>query len=213
MKIRGRALVLAVSIPVIAFAVIGGFIIGVVQHDLSAAQAANSYILLAIGDALVAQVPALLISVAAALVVSRVGKDEDVGTQISAQVFNSPRVLGITAGVIGLLGVIPGMPHVVFLAIAGGLGYGAWWMKERNKRRAAEPPPRASQPSAEPKRPKDSPMRTVLTELRLAFRQLRHRPLLSLLVVCVEASDNACDEQADNRQDKANCCFAHDNPF
>ena len=145
--VRGDAMA---GLLILFINIVGGFVIGVVQHDLSAAQAANSYILLAIGDALVAQVPALLISVAAALVVSRVGKDEDVGTQISAQVFNSPRVFGITAGVIGLLGVIPGMPHIVFLAIAGGLGYGAWWMKERDKRRAAEPAPRASQPSAEP---------------------------------------------------------------
>jgi flagellar biosynthesis protein FlhA len=130
--------------------IVGGFVIGVLQHDLSAAQAANSYILLAIGDALVAQVPALLISVAAALVVSRVGKDQDVGTQISAQVFNSPRVLGITAGVIGLLGIIPGMPHMVFLLIAGGMGYAAYWMNERDKRLKAAPPQRASVPSSEP---------------------------------------------------------------
>src|SRR5207253_11316401 len=95
--------------------VIGGFIIGVAQHGLSAGDAANSYILLAVGDALVAQIPALLISVAAAMVVSRVGKDHDVGSQIAKQVFNSPRSLAITAGVIGALGVIPGMPHLVLV--------------------------------------------------------------------------------------------------
>lgn len=145
--VRGDAMA---GLLILAINIVGGFIIGVVQHDLSAAQAANSYILLAIGDALVAQVPALLISVAAALVVSRVGKEQDVGTQISGQVFNSPRVLGITAGVIGLLGIIPGMPHLVFLMISGGLGYGAWWMHQRDERRKAEPPPRAVTPSQEP---------------------------------------------------------------
>ncbi|KQV83070.1 flagellar biosynthesis protein FlhA [Rhizobacter sp. Root1221] len=145
--VRGDAMA---GLLILAINIVGGFIIGVVQHDLSAAQAANSYILLAIGDALVAQVPALLISVAAALVVSRVGKEQDVGTQISGQVFNSPRVLGITAGVIGLLGIIPGMPHLVFLMISGGLGYGAWWMHKRDERRKAEPPPRAVTPSQEP---------------------------------------------------------------
>jgi len=145
--VRGDAMA---GLLILAINIVGGFIIGVVQHDLSAAQAANSYILLAIGDALVAQVPALLISVAAALVVSRVGKEQDVGTQISGQVFSSPRAIGITAGVIGLLGIIPGMPHIVFLIIAGGLGYGAWWMHKRNLRKAAEPPPRAVQPSQEP---------------------------------------------------------------
>ena len=74
--------------------IVGGFIIGVAQHGLTAAQAADSYILLAVGDALVAQIPALLISVAAAMVVSRVGKEQDVGTQIGRQVFGSPQVAG-----------------------------------------------------------------------------------------------------------------------
>jgi flagellar biosynthesis protein FlhA len=129
--VRGDAIA---GLLILFINIIGGFIIGVAQHDLSATQAANSYILLAIGDALVAQVPALLISVAAAMVVSRVGKDRDVGTMISSQVFGSPRILAVTAGVIGLLGIIPGMPHIVFLLIAAGLGYAAYWMNERNKR-------------------------------------------------------------------------------
>src|SRR6185503_17724616 len=85
--------------------VVGGFIIGVAQHDLSASEAASSYILLAVGDALVAQIPGLLISVAAAMVVSRVGSETDTGTQIRAQLFSSPRSLGLTAGIIGLLGL------------------------------------------------------------------------------------------------------------
>jgi len=119
--------------------VVGGFIIGVVQHNLSAGQAADSYILLAIGDALVAQIPALLISVAAAMVVSRVGKEEDVGEQILGQMFKTPKSVGIVAGVIGLLGVIPGMPHIVFLLIAGLLGWLAWWMHQRAERAKIQP--------------------------------------------------------------------------
>ncbi|MEO6410714.1 MAG: FHIPEP family type III secretion protein, partial [Burkholderiaceae bacterium] len=111
-------------------------------------QAADSYILLAVGDALVAQIPALLISVAAAMVVSRVGKDKDVGTQIAAQVFSSPRSLAITGGIIGALGLIPGMPHFVFLLLGGGLGYAAWWMRLRDRNAALAPPPPA--PVAEP---------------------------------------------------------------
>ncbi|WP_372525343.1 flagellar biosynthesis protein FlhA [Piscinibacter sp.] len=136
--VRGDAMA---GLLILFINIIGGFIIGVAQHDLSAADAADSYILLAVGDALVAQIPALLISVAAAMVVSRVGKDKDVGTQIAAQVFNSPRSLAITSGVIGALGVIPGMPHVVFVLIASALGYGAYWMRERDKRIKATPPP------------------------------------------------------------------------
>ena len=118
---------------------------------MSAADAANSYILLAVGDALVAQIPALLISVAAAMVVSRVGKENDVGTQITRQVFNSPRSLAITSGVIGALGVVPGMPHIVFVLIASALGYAAHRMHQRNLRAKAAPPPipAAAQPNAE----------------------------------------------------------------
>jgi flagellar biosynthesis protein FlhA len=143
--VRGDALA---GLLILVINIIGGFIIGVAQHDLSAAQAADSYILLAVGDALVAQIPAMLISVAAAMVVSRVGKEKDVGTQIAAQIFNSPRSLAITAGVIGLLGVIPGMPHVVFILISAGLGYAAYWMRERDKRVREAPPPPAPEPVA-----------------------------------------------------------------
>src|SRR5512139_2869257 len=96
--VRGDAMA---GILILVINIVGGFIIGVAQHGLSAGQAAESYILLAVGDALVAQIPALLISVAAAMVVTRVGKGQDIGTQIAAQVFNSPRSLAITAGVIG----------------------------------------------------------------------------------------------------------------
>jgi flagellar biosynthesis protein FlhA len=117
--------------------IVGGFVIGVAQHDLSAQQAASSYILLAVGDALVAQVPALLISVAAAMVVSRVGKETAIGAQIGAQVFNSPKALIITAGIVGVLGVVPGMPHFVFVLIAAGIGTLAWWVRRREQRNEA----------------------------------------------------------------------------
>ena len=140
--VRGDAMA---GLLILFINIIGGFVIGVLQHDLTAAQAANSYILLAVGDALVAQIPALLISVAAAMVVSRVGKDEDVGSQIARQVFNSPRILGITAGVIALLGIIPGMPNLVFLLLASGFGYSAWWMHRRNVRAKDAPVPRPAE--------------------------------------------------------------------
>ncbi|MCX7233552.1 MAG: flagellar biosynthesis protein FlhA [Burkholderiales bacterium] len=121
--VRGDAVA---GILILLINIFGGFAVGVLQHGLSAGQAADTYILLAVGDALVAQVPGLLISVAAAMVVSRVGKEQDLGRQIVAQMLVSPKVLGITASIMGVLGVIPGMPHVVFLGIALVLGYGAW---------------------------------------------------------------------------------------
>jgi flagellar biosynthesis protein FlhA len=128
--------------------IVGGLVIGVVQHGLSAGQAADSYILLAVGDALVAQIPALLISVAAAMVVSRVGKGDDVGSQITQQVFSSPRSLAVVAGVLGVLGAIPGMPHLVFFLIAAGLGYGAWLLHGRQQRAKTAPAPPPPPPEA-----------------------------------------------------------------
>ncbi|CAN5296735.1 flagellar biosynthesis protein FlhA [soil metagenome] len=132
--VRGDAVA---GMLILVINIVGGFIIGVAQHGLSAGQAADSYILLAVGDALVAQVPALLISVAAAMVVSRVGTDTDIGSQIGTQVFGSAKSLAITSGVIGMLGLIPGMPHVVFLLIAAGMGYLAWWLRSREQTAAA----------------------------------------------------------------------------
>ncbi|MBA3590064.1 MAG: flagellar biosynthesis protein FlhA [Methylibium sp.] len=132
--VRGDAMA---GMLILVINIVGGLVIGMVQHDMSAGAAADSYILLAIGDALVAQIPALLISVAAALVVSRVGKDEDVGEQIIGQLFKTSKSVAITAGVIGLLGVIPGMPHLVFLLIAGLLGWLAYWMSQREAKAKA----------------------------------------------------------------------------
>jgi len=129
--VRGDAVA---GILILLINIFGGFAVGVLQHGLSASQAADTYILLAVGDALVAQIPGLLISVAAAMVVSRVGKDRDLSGQIVTQMFISPKVLGITATIMGILGVIPGMPHTVFLGVAMVLGYGAWAL-------AHQPPP------------------------------------------------------------------------
>ena len=126
--VRGDAVA---GILILLINIFGGFAVGILQHNLSASQAANSYILLAVGDALVAQIPGLLISVAAAMVVSRVGKDNDIGKQIVSQMFVSPKVLGITAAIMFVLGVIPNMPHFVFLAISSVLAYGAWMLAHK----------------------------------------------------------------------------------
>ena len=129
--VRGDAIA---GIIILFINIIGGLIIGVAQHGLSAGEAADSYILLAVGDALVAQIPSLLISVAAAMVVSRVGKDADLGGQVVTQMFSSPKVLGITATVLFMLGVVPGMPHVVFLSFASIFGALAWWRLQESRK-------------------------------------------------------------------------------
>ena len=92
------------------------------------------YTLLTIGDGLVAQIPALLLSTAAAIIVTRASGSQDIGQQVAQQLFGKPQTLAITAGIIGILGLIPGMPNLVFLGLAGGAGYLAWRM--RAKRRA-----------------------------------------------------------------------------
>ncbi len=145
--VRGDAMA---GLLILFINIVGGLIIGMAMHGLSAAQAAESYILLAIGDALVAQIPGLLISVASAMVISRVGKDEDIGTQIRAQVFDSPQALGITAGIVVALGLIPGMPHLVFLLIGGGLGLLTWQMMKKKARAAAEPERKSGEDPAQP---------------------------------------------------------------
>jgi flagellar biosynthesis protein FlhA len=134
--VRGDAMA---GLLILFINIVGGLIIGMTMHGLSASQAADSYILLAVGDALVAQIPALLVSVASAMVISRVGKEEDIGTQIRGQVFDSPQALGITAAIVCALGLIPGMPHLVFLLIGGGMGLLTWQLMKRKQREAAEP--------------------------------------------------------------------------
>ncbi len=138
--VRGDAIA---GILILFVNIIGGLVIGIVQHNLPLAQAANNYLLLSIGDGLVAQVPALMISTAAGLIVSRVGKEHDIGQQLSKQLLSMPLALYVTAGILGLLGIIPGMPHFAFLLLAGGIGAAAWWIGKQQlaqAARAAEPP-------------------------------------------------------------------------
>ncbi len=133
--VRGDAMA---GLLILFITIVGGFIIGMTGHGMNASEAARSYVTLAVGDALVAQIPALLISVASAMVVSRVGKDEDIGSQIRGQVFDSPRSLAIAAGIVFGLGLVPGMPHLVFWIVGGSLGWLSWLMMRRAKLAAAQ---------------------------------------------------------------------------
>ncbi|ODU62684.1 MAG: flagellar biosynthesis protein FlhA, partial [Lautropia sp. SCN 66-9] len=141
--VRGDAIA---GILIVFINVIGGLLIGTTQHSLSVEQAANNYILLAIGDALVAQIPGLVISVAAGLIVSRVGDEDDVGSQVAKQLLSLPRALGLTAAVIGLLGVVPGMPHLAFLILAAAIGYLAWRLSEQQNKTEEQAPAAAPEP-------------------------------------------------------------------
>ena len=148
--VRGDAVA---GILILFINIIGGFIIGVAQHDLSFAEAAHNYTLLTIGDGLVAQIPSLLLSTAAALLVTRTTKEEDMGAEVVKQLFKDPKTLIVTSAIIGAMGLIPGMPNLPFLILAASGGLGAWLLLERQKAVTAQPVVNA--PAETPKEQRD----------------------------------------------------------
>jgi flagellar biosynthesis protein FlhA len=134
--VRGDAIA---GILILFINIIGGLVIGILQHDLAAIDAAQIYTLLTIGDGLVAQIPSLLLSTAAAIMVTRVSSEQNMGQQILLQLFQNPRTLAVTAGVIGVLGLVPGMPNFAFLLLAGIAGGSAYWQYQKTSQPVEEP--------------------------------------------------------------------------
>ena len=132
--VRGDAVA---AVLILFINLIGGFVIGIWQHSLSLGEAGQTYTLLTIGDGLVAQIPALIISSAAGVIVSRVSTGHDVSNQIISQLAAFPKAWWLAAGTVGIFGLIPGMPHLPFLLFAPLLGVGGWWLG-REQRREAE---------------------------------------------------------------------------
>lgn len=126
--VRGDAVA---GIVITVVNMLGGLLVGMLQHDLDFSRALSTYTLLAIGDGLVAQIPSLIISLAAGAVVSRVASDQDIGSQLANQIFKRTQVLYITAGIIGAMGLIPKMPHISFLLFAGLLGGLAYYYAKK----------------------------------------------------------------------------------
>ncbi len=126
--VRGDAIA---GILILFINILGGLAIGSMQHGMDMGDAARVYTLLTIGDGLVAQIPSLLLSTAAAIMVTRVSTASDMGQQIIFQLFQSPKTLYVTAGVLGLIGIIPGMPNVAFLLLAIGAGWLGYYMEHR----------------------------------------------------------------------------------
>ncbi len=145
--VRGDAVA---GILILFINIIGGLIIGTAQHDLSLEAAMHNYTLLTIGDGLVAQIPSLLLSTAVAIIVTRMSRSQDMGSQMLAQLFADHRVLLVTAGVMTILGIIPGMPNVAFLSLAGLCGFAAWRMKARREAPAPSREPPRSAPATLP---------------------------------------------------------------
>ncbi len=140
--VRGDAIA---GLLILFINILGGLAIGMLQHDLDLSTALRFYALLTIGDGLVAQIPSLLLSTSAAIIVTRVAAAEDMGSQVVSQLLDNPKALGIAAMVLGLMGIIPGMPNFAFLTLALLAGAGAWWIYQRNEAEAAvaavAPPP------------------------------------------------------------------------
>ena len=113
--VRGDAVA---GILILVISIVGGFAIGTLQHGLDASQAAQNYVLLTIGDGLVAQIPSMLLSTATAIIVTRVSGEQDMSAEVSRQLTDNPRVLYVAAGIVGIMGIVPGMPNLVFLSIA-----------------------------------------------------------------------------------------------
>ena len=128
--VRGDAIA---GLLIMAITIIGGLLVGVGQHGMALSDASKTYVLLTIGDGLVAQIPSLIISTAAGVIVTRVTSQDNISEQMLKQLFNNPQVLILTAIVIGLLGLIPGMPNLVFLTFTGILIILSWWLAKHKK--------------------------------------------------------------------------------
>ena len=128
--IRGDAIA---GILILFINLIGGLAVGVLQHGMPVADAASTYTLLSIGDGLVAQLPALLVSTAVAILVTRASRAQDMGQAMVGQAFGQHKALAIAAGILIVVGLVPGMPNVAFLTLGGALAYGAWKLWKRSE--------------------------------------------------------------------------------
>ena len=133
--VRGDAIA---GLLILFINVLGGLAIGMAQHGLPFAEAGRIYVLLTIGDGLVAQIPSLLLSTAAAIMVTRVSTSEDMGAQVQRQMFASPKALAVAAAILIVMGLIPGMPHFSFLSLGAIAAGGAWFIAKRQKEKAEE---------------------------------------------------------------------------
>jgi len=122
------------GIMIMLINIFGGLAVGVLQHGLPFMDAVQKYTLLTIGDGLVAQIPGLLLSVASAILVTRVNTAQDMGAQVVNQLFASPKALAVASGILIIMGLIPGMPHIAFLSlglVCAAIAYYIYWKKEQ----------------------------------------------------------------------------------
>lgn len=139
------------GIVILVINLVGGLFIGMMQHDLGFADAMEIYTLLTIGDGLVAQIPGLLLSIGTAIIVTRQNKEGDLGHQMSSQLGDNTQVLFVAAGVMTLMGIVPGMPHFAFLSLAALLGGIAWYLKKIADEKKTVVQPRMAAAGNQPK--------------------------------------------------------------
>jgi flagellar biosynthesis protein FlhA len=142
--VRGDA---TAGILILVINLVGGLAIGTLSHGLGFSDAARTYTLLTIGDGLVAQIPALLLSTAVAIIVTRMSRAQDLGGELSRQLFLQPRGLAVAGGLLGVMGLIPGMPNIAFLLIGGACCTGAWVLHRRRQQAANAAPAPAAAPA------------------------------------------------------------------
>ena len=128
--VRGDAIA---GILILIINIVGGLAVGMAQHDMVFGDAVRNYTLLTIGDGLVAQIPSLLLSSATAIIITRDSGKHDLGEQVFEQMFANTKVLWVTAAITGVMGIIPGMPNVAFLTLAGITAGGAWLLDKRQE--------------------------------------------------------------------------------
>ena len=133
--VRGDAIA---GIIILVINIVGGLIIGVLQHGMDVANAAQVYTLLTVGDGLVSQIPSLIVSTAAGLVVTRAAGESNLGSTVGKQIFFQPKAMGVAAAMLIVFGLIPGMPILPFAILAGLMGFGAWSATKAIKREARQ---------------------------------------------------------------------------
>ncbi|MBB4211627.1 flagellar biosynthesis protein FlhA [Rhodothalassium salexigens DSM 2132] len=157
--VRGDAMA---GILITLINIVGGIVIGVVMNDLSFGEATSRYTILTVGDGLVTQIPAIMISIAAGILVTKAGVDGHTDQALVQQLSNYPKGVAIASGMILALGLLPGLPFVPFVTLGGGLAYGAWVIHKRTQTQEAETVAAEAAQALEPAAPKEEPITTAL---------------------------------------------------
>lgn len=164
--VRGDAIA---GILVVVVNIVGGIIIGTIQNGMSVGDAAEVFVLLTVGDGLVSQLPALIISTAAGLIVTRAGSSNNLSEDMGNQLTTHPKALGVAAGSMGVIALIPGIPALPFLGIASGLGYMAWSVTKKAEKKSASEAVAAKEKSKEGSEKIESLLAMDILELEVGY--------------------------------------------